>query len=52
MNKKRMESAKGKRISREKLFSAMTSILLVVAILFCGFVMLQIKLKGYVSIFG
>lgn len=52
MSNKEVEKVKGKKPSREKIFSVITSVLLVLAILFCGFVMLQLKSNGYVSIFG
>lgn len=42
---------KGRKLS-EKIFSVSTSVLLVIAILFCGFVMLQISRNGYVTVFG
>ena len=52
MNKQEMEMKKKPKSRAEKIFSIATSVLLAVAILFCGFVMYQIMHNGYVSIFG
>ncbi len=52
MNKQEMEMKKKPKSRAEKIFSIVTSVLLAVAILFCGFVMYQIMHNGYVSIFG
>ena len=52
MNKQEMEIQKKPKSRAEKFFSVATSILLAIAVLFCGFVMYQLIHDGYVSIFG
>lgn len=52
MNTQEMEIQKKPKSRTEKIFSIATSVLLAVAVLFCGFVMYQIMHNGYVSIFG
>ena len=54
MNTKEMEKEKHKKpkTRTEKILSVASSVLLVLAILFCGFVMMQIMRDGYVTIFG
>lgn len=51
-NKKENAKPKKTKTRAEKIFSVATSVLLAAAILFCGFVMIQIMRDGYVTIFG
>lgn len=46
------ESVQPTKTKTEKIISAVTSVLLALAVLFCGFVMLQIHRDGYVTIVG
>ncbi|MBE6654902.1 MAG: signal peptidase I [Ruminococcaceae bacterium] len=52
MNTEEVNIPKQERKLSEKIFSIATSVLLAIAILFCGTVMYQIKTHGYVTIFG
>ena len=52
MNTEEVNIPKQERKLSEKIFSIATSVLLAIAILFCGTVMYQIKTNGYVTIFG
>ncbi len=52
MNTEEVNIPKQERKLSEKIFSIATSVLLVIAILFCGTVMYQIKTDGYVTLFG
>ncbi len=52
MNTEKVNIPKQERKLSEKIFSVATSVLLVIAILFCGTVMYQIKTDGYVTLFG
>lgn len=52
MHTKGTEKTKRTKTRAEKIFSVATSVLLVVAVLFCGFVMIQLMSNGYVTVFG
>ena len=52
MNTEKVNIPKAEKKLSEKIFSIASSVLLVIAILFCGTVMYQIKTDGYVTLFG